>query len=324
MSATPSVFDHNQVTTVNFAEAYVNIVDKVTSADYIAIDTEFTGFGSRLAPNLDHRYLAMRDIVRSHSLLSLGITTITKTDVGNGVPEYHFDNFEILLKNDERFTVDPRNMQFLAQNGFDFNRLFSVGLPYRAGAYKQGERRNVRDMLFEILYHVKTKRIPLIVHNGFLDLMYFYHSFVTELPPQCHTFTADLVELFPGGIFDTKHLSQTVLEEQKTFLAYLYCKFKRAQDSKKEEEVLFTALIEPKIPATGRKRRLTFDDDRESKRRKKTQNASGESDGICNQYAVSKYAACSVNDVNNCFATRTMGSAAVAHSVRFHMTWTGF
>lgn len=157
MSASPSAFDYTQVTKENFAEAYVNIVDKVACTDYIAIATEFTGYLKNPDDNVYKRYVQMRKNVNSHSLVSTGITIITKKDVGNGAPEYHFDNFELLLRNVDKFTVEPSLLWSLARNGFDFNRLLLVDLPYRQGKYMKSKERTGRDMIFEVYFMSRRK-----------------------------------------------------------------------------------------------------------------------------------------------------------------------
>ncbi|CAO3627064.1 unnamed protein product [Cunninghamella blakesleeana] len=57
--------------------------------------------------------------------------------------------------------------------------------------------------------------------------MYLYNSFTTSLPPKLSTFVADLVEMFPSGIYDTKFISTSIVGEPKSYLAYLYCKYSR-------------------------------------------------------------------------------------------------
>ncbi|CAO3627050.1 unnamed protein product [Cunninghamella echinulata] len=64
--------------------------------------------------------------------------------------------------------------------------------------------------------------------------MYLYDSFITSLPSKLSTFVADLVEMFPSGIYDTKYISTSLVGESKSYLAYLYCKYSRLQEEQEE------------------------------------------------------------------------------------------
>ncbi|KAF8820984.1 CAF1 family ribonuclease [Cardiosporidium cionae] len=58
-------------------------------------------------------------------------------------------------------------------------------------------------ILETIIQHEK----PLVVHNGFLDLLHLYDKFIGELPDTLTEFCVDWTRLFTGGTFDTKHLA---------------------------------------------------------------------------------------------------------------------
>ncbi|ORZ00362.1 ribonuclease CAF1 [Syncephalastrum racemosum] len=219
---------YNEVNNENLSTIYDNVLAKVASADAIALDTEFTGFCARVVKHMDQRYESLAAVVRSHAILSVGLTTIANTSDG-----FLVDNFELLTTRSGTFQVDTKNLQFLAENGFNFTRHFMLGMGYEPGVPSAAlesattKEKSARGLFRDILRLIRSKRIPIVVHNGFLDLMYIYHSFITELPAQFKTFVADLLDVFPGGIYDTKYLTAQVLYEQRTFLAYLFCKFQR-------------------------------------------------------------------------------------------------
>jgi len=59
-------------------------------------------------------------------------------------------------------------------------------------------------------------------------------SFYADLPPKLSTFVADLSDMFEGGVFDTKYISDYITRERSSFLAYLFRKYERADTRAKE------------------------------------------------------------------------------------------
>lgn len=76
--------------------------------------------------------------------------------------------------------------------------------------------------------------------------MYLYYSLFTDLPSNLQMFTADLSDIFPGGITDTKYISDYIAKEPVSFLSYLFKKYQR------EEKRRLTNL-ENHDPATQQK-----------------------------------------------------------------------
>ena len=75
----------------------------------------------------------------------------------------------------------------------------------------------------EVLWaYLVLREIPLVLHNGWLDLLFLYHSFHAPLPPSSAHFMAELTELFPAGLYDTKALAQFQFREDATFLEYVF------------------------------------------------------------------------------------------------------
>ena len=57
---------------------------------------------------------------------------------------------------------------------------------------------------------LRTARAPIVVHNGFFDVLFMYTHFESaQLPPTLPEFKQALGRIFPAGVFDTKFLSNS-------------------------------------------------------------------------------------------------------------------
>ncbi|KAJ3089944.1 Target of EGR1, member 1 (Nuclear) [Quaeritorhiza haematococci] len=139
----------------------------------------------------------------------------------------HNFNFTMLCQNE--FVVTPSSMSFLVENGFDFNRQYRDGIPYFPGndqdplqkAQQQQQppqppsfASKTNQIMRSLFSHIVARGAPVVVHNGLLDLLFLYQSFYAELPDDIQVFLADLSEMFPGGIYDTKYLAEFVDREK--------------------------------------------------------------------------------------------------------------
>ena len=66
---------------------------------------------------------------------------------------------------------------------------------------------------------------PLVVHNGWIDLLFLYGNFYSPLPPSLGTLLADISEMFVGGVYDTKAIAQYEMMQEATFLEFLFRKW---------------------------------------------------------------------------------------------------
>ncbi|GAM22906.1 hypothetical protein SAMD00019534_060810 [Acytostelium subglobosum LB1] len=284
------------ITNSNFDIELVNLEKALHNASFVSIDTEFSGVGYHKGlklSNIQDRYSFISKLVKSRSLLQLGIAVFTETkeqssatistsasndDTLNGNKKrpldtgtttssssdastsssssshnYHYDVriFSFLLLNQSEFQVYPASMTFLVQHGFDFNKLFTDGIPFtpftsfssshststvsnkKANNNGHGNNNNKntavapkeskQHRLIEVL---SKHRQPVVIHNGLFDILFLYQSFIGDLPDTLNEFIVKFTNVFPK-VYDTKYISEYKVNENRSFLQYLFLKYER-------------------------------------------------------------------------------------------------
>lgn len=174
----------------NVAAHWRDLNATIDGAEFVALDLELSGLGPRKAfvtKNLSDRYLALRDVVATRAIQSMGVSCFVPRKAAATYMAYTWD---ISLFCRQNFTVEPNSLSFLSEHGFDFNAQVSRGIRYNrdnvprtgrpatpggvvgsrcaAGAECEDDKYGPRKLFAKILT-LRTK--PIVLHNGLLDLM---------------------------------------------------------------------------------------------------------------------------------------------------------
>ena len=183
-------------------------------------DFDFEFFKSR---SIEDRYKSISQLAKTFGVISVGLSCFSiEKPIVQRIRIVN-KTYNLLTFADE-FLVEAKSMKFLVDHGFDLNELFRQGLRH----YRGNDNKSTKDeqhSVRSILNQITRVKVPIVLHNGFIDLVFLYQNFYADLPDVSMKFLADLEEIFSGGIFDTKYISEFhVHSSSASFLEYLYKK----------------------------------------------------------------------------------------------------
>merc|ERR1712020_117357 len=108
------------------------------------------------------------------------------------------------------------------------------------------EDNRLRNLITEI---VRCKK-KLVFHNGFIDIVFLYQNLYAQLPQTLPTFIADLCEMFPSGIYDTKYIADCVCRTESTFLEFVFKKLHKVNKSRHSKQLTHINIEFVQYPTT--------------------------------------------------------------------------
>ncbi|KAI7892470.1 ribonuclease H-like domain-containing protein [Mucor mucedo] len=124
----------------NFEVNLPLIEEALSNADFIAIDTEFTGLTTpdvsfQNSDELPVRYSKIKNCVQEFTIIQYGVCAFKKnTDTGDYIAKpfnfYIFGADTNEVQSRRIFSATPSSLTFLRSNQFDFNKLIEEGIPF--------------------------------------------------------------------------------------------------------------------------------------------------------------------------------------------------
>ena len=254
------------VTKCNISTLEPTIRLAIQNCDFIALDCELSGLGDRKKLNdtsIEDRFANASIVAQTRSIIALGLSIFKEKDMSLVITsnkssntlvidslitkQYQVQTYNIIVLCSEDYIVEPGSVNFLVKHGFNFNQQYSEGVPYYRGNdsdMASNEDNRLRNLITEI---VRCKK-KLVFHNGFIDIVFLYQNLYAQLPQTLPTFIADICEMFPNGIYDTKYIADYVCRETSTFLEFVFKKLRKMNGIRMSKEATNIKIEFPQYP----------------------------------------------------------------------------
>ncbi|CAG2211972.1 TOE1 [Mytilus edulis] len=138
---------------------------------------------------------------------------------------FSVQTFNITALCSDEYIVEPPSLEFLVDHGFDFNKQYAKGISY----YRGPDRPDFAGPSFlrQLFISLLVSEVPVVFHNALMDLMFLYQNLYTNLPTSSAMFLADLTEMFPNGMIDTKYVTDFQHRMPASYLEYVFRKRQR-------------------------------------------------------------------------------------------------
>ena len=190
---------------------FPNTSEDIEAADFVALDLEFSGLfqdagnsGSVRCLSLHEYYTKCVTSIMQFLPLQLGICCAHRRGADSAW-ELRVHEFN-LWPCKRVFLSDFKSLRFLREHGFDFNSFLDNGFRY-SRLESQASKKARRQDASQLIRTLHSRAVPLVVHNGLLDLLHLFHGFIGDLPQDFPSFATNWTAHFPR-LFDTRLLAQ--------------------------------------------------------------------------------------------------------------------
>ncbi|CAE7561653.1 STE23, partial [Symbiodinium necroappetens] len=191
-------------------QIFSTCLSDIEVADFVALDLEFSGLfvDHQRGPQVLEAYFARCvESVPKFLALQLGLCCV-QFQKEKQVWELRTHEFDLWPQDRRLFTVDLQSLQFLRTHGFDFNAFLERAHPYsRLPPLGHKLAGNAHVKATPVLQALRDAKVPVVLHNGLLDMLHLYDKFLGDLPADPESFGKAWVEHF-SLLFDTRVLAQ--------------------------------------------------------------------------------------------------------------------
>lgn len=144
-----------EVTQKNFQEVLPDVEKAIEKADFLSIDAEFTGlqrdssYAYRELDTAEERYAKARMAAKEFGMIQFGLTTFRFIQKEKMYSHATFC-FYLLGRTGEIYIYDNSSLRFLANNGFDFAKLYKEGLQYMTVKEENEKRSELRSQSLDL------------------------------------------------------------------------------------------------------------------------------------------------------------------------------
>uniref|UniRef100_A0A4W3HR70 Poly(A)-specific ribonuclease PARN n=1 Tax=Callorhinchus milii TaxID=7868 RepID=A0A4W3HR70_CALMI len=210
----------------DFKESLSIVIEAIEDADFLAIDGEFSGISdgpsvSTLTNGMDtpeERYQKLKKHSMDFLLFQFGLCTFKYNSVESRhiMKTFNFYVFPKPLSRaspDVKFVCQSSSIDFLANHGFDFNKVFHAGIPY----LNREDERQLREQLEEKQHQSNGTGTPSFIYpnatKGPVVIPEEHRGFIEKIVEKVEDLLKDdegSVELEPCTGFQRKLIYQTL------------------------------------------------------------------------------------------------------------------
>ncbi|BAM42271.1 uncharacterized protein TOT_040000640 [Theileria orientalis strain Shintoku] len=238
--------------------------------------SEFSGINPKpdSVRTLDDYLLALKEDVEEYALLQIGFCLATYSN-SSAEAKWILHPYNFYTYSSEIYNTIFLNdtLLWLRDNGFSLDRWVDEGCVsllkgmFRVDFKRLGDmhsdsvsfitKRTRNNGLHHLIKSIIEYRIPLVFHNGMLDILHLYDKFIGPLPENPVEISREITRFFVGGIFDTKeHLTSNVIHKLEQVSSLRNKNNQYARYESNSEAV--TGQSPPGIPGQGRARENTL------------------------------------------------------------------